>query len=237
MRLIAATRSTSKARRGTARYDPAFLASNGNEERRLPVRWNTLSGTGGIGWDFPIATNLVLRPIFNFSRGHVESDASLAGRPIGSRIGKEIEFLENGRMNAYGLCSSIMLDYERYRPANEIDVELRYTNIFLRTFGSTPEAVAGGVSAQSASLWARYRAPTGPQGARPAAPLRARGRAQPVPRRPARLARIQLAIVGRRGPRARFQQAPGVQHAHAARDPRPVRRRRARLVAQPAVSF
>ena len=31
MRLIAATRSTSKARRGTARYDPAFLASNGNE--------------------------------------------------------------------------------------------------------------------------------------------------------------------------------------------------------------
>jgi hypothetical protein len=45
----------------------------------------------------------VLRPIFSFALGRVESDASLAGRLIGSRIGKETELLENGRMNAYGL--------------------------------------------------------------------------------------------------------------------------------------
>jgi hypothetical protein len=54
-----------------------------------------------------------------------------------------------------------MLDYERYRPENEIDVELRYTNIYLQSTGGTSEAVKGTASAQSASLWSRWRAPTG----------------------------------------------------------------------------
>ena len=54
-----------------------------------------------------------------------------------------------------------MLDYERYRPENEIDVELRYTNIYLQSINSSSEAVSGATSAQTLSLWARWRAPTG----------------------------------------------------------------------------
>src|SRR5947207_2614437 len=50
---------------GYSRYDPTFVASNGNEERRIPVKWNSLSATVGIGWDFPVAKDLVLRPMFN----------------------------------------------------------------------------------------------------------------------------------------------------------------------------
>jgi len=55
----------------------------------------------------------------------------------------------------------LMLDYERYRDENEIDIELRYTNIQLKSFSDAPEAVQGSSHAQSLSLWARWRAPTG----------------------------------------------------------------------------
>ncbi len=43
----------------------------------------------------------------------------------------------------------------------EIDLELRYSNIQLRSFGSTSDGLKGTSSAHSASLWSRYRAPTG----------------------------------------------------------------------------
>ena len=55
---------------GTAaysRYDPTFLVSDGTNLREVPVKWNSLSATGGIGWDFPIAQVPRFRPIFNFS--------------------------------------------------------------------------------------------------------------------------------------------------------------------------
>jgi hypothetical protein len=145
---------------GYSQYDPVFIATNGQERRRLPVKWNSVVGTGGIGWDFPLTDELKLRPIFNFSLGHVESDASLAGRVITGQTGLTLAFLENGRLNAYGLGGSLMLDYERYRPENEIDVELRYTHIYLQSFASS-RAVQGNADAQSLNLWARWRAPTG----------------------------------------------------------------------------
>jgi hypothetical protein len=53
-----------------------------------------------------------------------------------------------------------MLDYERYRPNGEVDVELRYTYINLNSTSNSSEAVQGSSDAQSASLWMRWRAPT-----------------------------------------------------------------------------
>ena len=149
---------------GTAaysRYDPTFVATNGAETRSIPAKWNSISATGGVGWDFRIADELVLRPILNFSLGHVESDLSIAERLVQNRLDVEIDFLERGQLNTYGLGGSLMLDYERYRPENEIDVELRYTNVHLQSFGGTSEAVRGSASAQSLALWSRWRAPTG----------------------------------------------------------------------------
>lgn len=144
-----------------ARYDPTFVASNGTETRALPAKWNSISATGGIGWDFRLTDELVLRPIFNFSLGHIESDVSLGERFVESRLGVDIDFLQNGRLNTYGLGGSLMLDYERYRPENEIDVELRYTNVYLQSYGGSSDAVQGSASAQSLALWSRWRAPTG----------------------------------------------------------------------------
>jgi len=148
---------------GTAaysRYDPTFVVSDGTNSRSIPTKWNSLSATGGIGWDFPIAQDLVLRPIFNFSLGTVQSDLKVAGQYLGNQTGKDISFLDRGRLDAAGLGGSLMLDYERYRPENEIDVELRYTNIYLQSISGSSEAVSGSASSQSLSLWTRWRAPT-----------------------------------------------------------------------------
>lgn len=143
------------------RYDPTFVASNGVEERKIPTKWNTLSGTGGIGWDFPIATDLVIRPMFNFALGQVASDAAVGTRFLAWKTDRDIDFLNNGTMNAYGLGGSLMIDYERVRPEGEVDLEWRYTNIQLHTFGSTADGVKGAADAKATSLYARYRAPTG----------------------------------------------------------------------------
>jgi hypothetical protein len=143
---------------GYSLYDPTFIASNGQAEGSVAAKWDAYSATGGIGWDFPVARDLVLRPMFNFSYGRVDSNVAVTAQ---TGTGAELDFLRNGRLNAYGLGGSLMLDYERHRPGNEIDVELRYTNIYLQSFAGTSTAVKGSADSQSASLWARWRAPTG----------------------------------------------------------------------------
>ena len=145
---------------GYSRYDPIFLASDGLVQRAVPAKWNTLSLTGGVGWDFPISEELKFRPIFNFSYGHVASDSVVAGTILENQTGEEFVFLRNGTLDVYGLGGTLMLDYERYRDKNEIDVELRYTNIILKSFSDAPAAVQGSTNAQSLSLWTRWRAPT-----------------------------------------------------------------------------
>jgi hypothetical protein len=146
---------------GYSRYDPVFLASNGQTERAVSVKWNAVTLTAGIGWDFPIAKELVLRPIFNFSWGNVTSDAQIAGQILQNQTGRELAFLQGGEVYAYGLGGSLMLDYERYRRDGEIDVELRYTNIRLQSYGGSSPAVEGSADARSVNLWSRWRAPTG----------------------------------------------------------------------------
>ena len=107
------------------RYDPTFAVSGA--EAPVSVQWRSLMGTGGVGWDFPVARELALRPIFNFSLGRVESEASGGPAPVtqASSSRAALDFLGNGRLNATGLGGSLMLDYERYRPENEVDLELR----------------------------------------------------------------------------------------------------------------
>lgn len=144
-----------------SRYDPSFVASDGQETRDIPVKWNNVTLTGGIGYDFPITENLVWRPIFNFTLGRIASDATIGEWLLGQKTGHEIDFIERGTMNAYGLGGSIMLDLEDFKPARDIDMELRYSNIQLRTYGSTSSSVVGKASAETASLYGRWRAPIG----------------------------------------------------------------------------
>jgi hypothetical protein len=140
-----------------ARYDPTFVLSGLPSAEPVATKWESVSVSGGIGWDFPLAAaGWTLRPIFNLSLGRVTSSGANGLAPLNSHA----EFLGDGELNAFGLGGSIMLDYERYRPENEIDLELRYSNIYLQSFDSSP-VVEGHASAQSISVWSRWRAPTG----------------------------------------------------------------------------
>jgi hypothetical protein len=144
-----------------SRYDPLFILSNGTETRPVPVQWDSLVGSVGIGWDFPIAKELVLRPIANFTLGYVTSDLSVAERAIEGETGHDVDFLRHGQLNAVGYGGSLMLDYEHYRDTYEIDVEVRLTDIHLQSFDGTSEAVQGSARAESLGVWSRWRAPTG----------------------------------------------------------------------------
>ena len=144
-----------------SRYDPVFIASNGTTQRKVPVQWDSLAGSVGIGWDFPIAPELVLRPIANFMLGRVTSDLAVGSQLVEGETGQDINFLENGYLNAVGYGGSLMLDYEHYREPHEIDAEVRLTDIHLQNFGSTSDAVQGSARAQSLGVWSRWRAPTG----------------------------------------------------------------------------
>ena len=144
---------------GYSRYDPRFVFSEGAQKSVLPTRWNNVSGTVGVGWDFPIIEGLVFRPILNASLGHVETDVSLIGRLLELKFNRELAFLDRGRMNAYGLGGSLMLDLNIQRPGYEVDLELRYTNIRLSTFGDTSTLVRGESEAKTANVWGRVRWP------------------------------------------------------------------------------
>lgn len=146
-----------------SRYDPTFVATNGTESRVLPLKWNSVAATGGVGWDFPIALNgeLKLRPIVNISLGQVSSDLAIGQWLVNEKTDLDLSFLDRGTLKAYGYGGSLMLDYEHYRENYEVDVELRYTNIRLESFGSTSTGVKGHADAETANIWARYRAPTG----------------------------------------------------------------------------
>jgi hypothetical protein len=144
---------------GYSRYDPRFVFSEGEKKSVLPTRWNNVSGTIGVGWDFPIIEGLVFRPILNASLGHVETDVSLIGRLLELKLNRDLAFLDRGRMNAYGLGGSLMLDLNIPRPGYEIDLELRYTDIRLSTFGDTSSLVRGESEAKAFNIWGRVRWP------------------------------------------------------------------------------
>ena len=139
------------------RYNPEFATNDDASASRIAVKWESWLATGGVGWDFPVAEGLVLRPIFNVSLGTIESDAPAA--PAASQRAA-LDFLTDGRLNSYGLGGSLMLDYERYRPENEIDAELRFSHIHMQSFDSSA-SVEGNADAQTLSFWSRYRAPSG----------------------------------------------------------------------------
>lgn len=146
---------------GYARYDPRYLFSGGEQERRTGLRWNNLTTTLGVGYDFQIARNLYIRPILNASLGYVAPDTSLFAWFVGRRTGLDTSALADRHTNAYGLGGSLVLAYYDHRPTRDIDVELRYTNITLQTFGDTMPLVRGQSSSQTVYLWARLRWPTG----------------------------------------------------------------------------
>ena len=139
------------------------MQPTGEEQRRIPLKWNCFSATGGIGWGFPITQNkeCKLRPIFNFTLGYVTTDVALTQGLLNAKYDLDLKVVDSGSMNAYGLGGTIMLDYEHYRKEYEIDVELRYTYIKRQSFGNTIDHLEGSSETNATNLWSRWRAPIG----------------------------------------------------------------------------
>ena len=151
---------------GFSRYDPQFVVSNGSESRTVPTKWNSLTATGGIGWDIGLhrdrhGGNLVLRPIGNVTLGTVASDLRIGTWLLGQYTGKHLDFLDGGRLAVYGLGGAMMLDYELFSPGQDIDAELRYSYQHLQSFGGTAASVTGQANAENLGLYLRRRAPIG----------------------------------------------------------------------------
>lgn len=146
-----------------SRFDPVYVVSNGVEQGAVSVRWSSTTATGGVGYDYRIAENLSLKPIAVLSLGRVSSDLRLPDPFPGAAASREVDFLRGGSLNVYGIGGSLMLDYERQRSESEIDFEARYNAVHLSTFNGDDPALDASYLARSASIWARYRAPTGVQ--------------------------------------------------------------------------
>ena len=149
---------------GYSRYDPQFVISDGSESRRVPTKWNSRTPTGGTVWALCLhrdrwGGNLVLRPIANVMLGTMASDLRVGAWALERHQNADYDFLDGGRLNAYGLGGSLMLDYELLSTQQDIDIELRYTGMSLQTFGNTSSAVSGSASAQNLGLYLRRRAP------------------------------------------------------------------------------
>ena len=75
-----------------------------------------------IGWDIGLhrdshGGNWVLRPIGNVTLGTVASDLRIGNWLLGQYTGKNLDFLDGGRLDVYGLGGAMMLDYELFSPA------------------------------------------------------------------------------------------------------------------------
>jgi len=83
---------------GASRFDPKFVFTQGANERVVPARWNSVTATGGLGWDIDLADHLVLRPVANISLGYVASDLTVARAVIDRDIDAELDFLDDGQL-------------------------------------------------------------------------------------------------------------------------------------------
>lgn len=145
---------------GYARYDPRTLFT-GSGARQLPLRWNNVAATFGLGWDVHLTDYLILRPILNGAAGYSAADAAVFASFVKHRTGVELSTLTDLHANVAGYGGSLMLAYYDHRPARDIDVELRYTQLRMETFGDTFQAARSSATAKTLGLWARYRWPTG----------------------------------------------------------------------------
>lgn len=143
------------------RFDPRFLITNGSETRALPVRWNAASVAVGVGWDFPMAEDLVLRPIAILSYGRVVSDVKAGLWLAEYKTDTQLSFLDGGKLQEYGGGGALMLDYERQRPERDLDLEVRYTRVDLHLHSDDAPNMKDTARAESLNIWGRVRTPTG----------------------------------------------------------------------------
>jgi hypothetical protein len=146
---------------GYARYDPDFVVESNGQRSLLPIKWNTITATVGIGWSFALTERLQLRPIVNGSLGYAANDITLGAALLEFYTGRDLTFLKRGEAVTGGLGGSLVLAWYDYRPDWEFEVELRYSRFRVGTLPVWSRGLNVQADFDTLSLWARYRWPTG----------------------------------------------------------------------------
>jgi hypothetical protein len=146
---------------GYARYDPLFAFTDGQQRRRLPLRWNTAAATLGVGWSFSLNERLQLRPVFNASLGYIGSDLTVGARFLDWATGIDLDALKRGEATVGGLGGAMVLGWYDYRPQFEFEAELRYSQMRFETLPQLSRGLAVRADAATLGLWTRLRWPTG----------------------------------------------------------------------------
>jgi hypothetical protein len=90
----------------------------------------------------------------------VARDVTTSSLAINSAKG-DLSFLDGRSLEARGLGGALRFDYEKFAPGADDDLEIRCTNLTLRSHGDTPGGGVGHAKAESASVWASRRVPVG----------------------------------------------------------------------------
>lgn len=146
---------------GWNRYSPSLLVPDGARAASLPFKWTSFAATGGIGWDFQLTEDLVLRPIAYVSLGRIQTDASVLAAVVANRLNLDISFARNGGIWVGGLGASLGLEYNhRWDNDYEVDATLKYTHLYLTPIAGDSDLTAD-ATASTTALWSRLRVPTG----------------------------------------------------------------------------
>ena len=145
---------------GYNRFDPVLLVTEGARTSALPLKWTSVAATGGVGYEFDLSPDLVLRPLVHVALGRVQSDISVGTQVIANELGIDTDAMQNGGLTAGGLGASLALVYNRrWENDYEADISLRYTDIRLQPIAGDRDLVAE-AEASTAALWSRLRIPT-----------------------------------------------------------------------------
>jgi len=153
-------------------YNPSFVVNFNGQAFQFPVKWDAVTATGGVGWDFTLSPHLVARPILDVVIGQIASKLTLASIPFQRASGgpsaaaqllpspNSEDFLVDGRLRVGGLGGALMLEYTDHELRDEVDASLRYTGIVLHSTSSNA-ALDGNADASTIGAWVRWRRPTG----------------------------------------------------------------------------
>ena len=141
---------------GFSRYDPRFLATGGNEDRFALARWNSVTSSAGLGWDFEIADGLTFRPVAMIALGHLVSDLKAVSTILGNRADIDLDLIDGGSLSAWGAGGAATLAFERDFEIVTLELNARYAYLRLMPFNG-----GDGIDATSVAAWGRATVPTG----------------------------------------------------------------------------
>jgi len=116
-------------------YTPIFILGDG-DPTLVNTRWSSLALSGGVGWDFPVAEDLVLRPIALGSVGHVFGRAIFEDLLPPGGAGDPQDFFDDG-LFAAGLGGAVALQFDRDVAGTTLDLRARQSWMRLTAIGET----------------------------------------------------------------------------------------------------